>query len=261
MWDEERKTMTYMLESILEVIEVLYIIESNDDILYGMNGETTVMLRGLFSRVGGVGSKDVSILDGVRRIPIMVTGLLDRYRKSALAEVLKDQEGDLLPTGYKKRRDNKMGGYYITGIAGIYVLSKIIVRLVSKFDFIALPIGVSLSCFIVITIYNIGVWREFIMMAGTYRDRKRRGVYDMQKRGMGGVPGGGKDFLRLALKAGKSLGGGALATAAGIEAANTIGRGFGNGDVGTKAMESVTKKAGLHKSVRGANKEETSKKG
>lgn len=209
--------------------------------------------------------KYLAILGGLRLVSTMVTGLLDIYRNSALAEVMRDQEGDLLSESYKKRRNNKMGGYYITVITGIYVLSKFIVRLVSKFSFIALPIGVSVSCFIIILIYNIGMWRELCMMVGAYRDKKRRGVYNIQsthKRGIRGVPGGGKDLLRLGVKAVKAAGGGILGTAAGIEAANTIGRGFGEGDVGTKAVEKVTKKAGLHKSVReGDKKEGTSKKG
>lgn len=282
--------MANMLKSLLEVIGMLYIINLNDYSGFGMNGETATMFVGLFSRMGGGVSKEwdssnnsigdmgdnmnnntlrgnkgrividtlyrmyLSIIVGVRVVPTMLTRIIDIYRNYALAVVMRDQEGDLLPESYKNRRNNMMGGYYITVITSIYVLSKLIVRLVSKFSFIALPIYISIGSFIVILIYNMGMWRELYMMVGVYRDKRRRGVYHIQstyKRGIGGTPGGGKDLLRLGIKAAKAVGGGTIATAAGIEAANTIGKCTGYGEVGTKTMEDIAKKTGVHKSVRG----------
>ena len=177
------------------------------------------------------------------------------WEESSIREAIKDPEGDLLPDSYIERRRRQFGGYYISFITIGYMVCKWVVRLSGKFTFIMFPIGVSLSVTFFIICIEILMCKELILMVRGYREKRDRGLYSVSKtprRGVfGGLGGGGgrgsADLIRIGIRILRVVGGGALGAAAGVEAANTFGRGMGYGDVGTRTMEGIARRTGVHR--------------
>ena len=71
-------------------------------------------------------------------------------RESGIGRLSKDVEGDLLLDEYKESRKKGLGGYYFRLICMIYLVSKLLLRLTSKFDYMILPDGLALFTIIVI---------------------------------------------------------------------------------------------------------------
>ena len=179
--------------------------------------------------------------------------LKEWWDNTSLGIALKDREGDLLSEEYKRKKKAWFGGYFVTIMAVLYVVVRYIVRLSRGFDFIVFPGIVMFMALIVLVGVNYMNIREFVMMVSRYKEKKRNGEYKGQHRGMGG----GRfhpDKWRLLLNAGKLWGGGFIGIGGGILVGNEIGRIYGHEDIVTKTLEGYTKKMGLHKEVREANR-------
>lgn len=113
---------------------------------------------------------------------------------------MRDSEGDLLPESYKERRKRRLGGYYLMLMSILILLSKWVVRLGTKYSFIVLPWFLVLLSTIIILYMESILLKELTVMVRTYRDKKRRGVYDVRstsKRGIFGGGGGRADLYRI----------------------------------------------------------------
>ena len=128
-----------------------------------------------------------------------------------------------------------------------YLASKGLVRLGNRFEFIQLPIGALFLSLGFSFVEILLKFREMSMMIRTYRNKKRLGLYNINKGQRRNFIRGGRDVVRIAKKGSELLGGAAVGLVIGIKIANEVGKGLGVGELGSKALEALIRKAGLHK--------------
>ena len=227
--------MHYVLDTSLEILNVRYEI---GDIEY--NGLEK------FGILGRKENGEVKRDDNSDRKRRGLKEWKEWWDNTSLGIALKDKEGDLLPEEYKRKKKAWVGGYYVTVMTSLILVARYIVRISKEFDIIVFPGIVMFIVLLVIVGVNYMNVREFAMMVSRYREKKRNGVYKVQRRGMGGgrfTP----DKWRLLMNAGKILWGGFIGMGGSIAAGNGIGRVLGHEDVVTKTLEGYFKKIGLHK--------------